>query len=624
MSGRDHEARQAGQEPKRGRPARESRPMPAIAVAIAIALVVAGAFITYYIDRYNTQQKIDEVTVQAHILAATVTAALEFSDKVATQEYINALRSNPEIQLVAVYDKAGHLFVSSETGAGRPPPATATPAPPHFDHDRLIVAVPVTLDRTMLGTVYLETATEPLMRRIQRYGIIVLLITMGSLVVGVLAVHQSQLNRINAELSDRARDLAAANQDLQTQINQREQAEEALRQAQKMEVIGQLTGGIAHDFNNLLQVILGNLDRLRGRHKVGDVSPQAEADFQRMTDAAIQGAQRAAQLTQRMLAFSRRQPLAPKPIDVNRLVSGMSDMLSRTLGETIELEPVLSGGLWRALADENQLENALLNLAVNARDAMPAGGKLTIEAANVALDEAYAAAEQDNVRPGQYVMIAVSDTGSGMPHEVLAKVFEPFFTTKDVGQGTGLGLSQVYGFIKQSGGHVKIYSEPGEGTTVKLYLPRMLSGEEPVDGLADTRRVPGGSLTETILVVEDEPDVRRLAVEALDELGYRVLEAADGHAALYILEREPNVRLLFTDVGLPGGVNGRQLADRARMMQPSLKVLFTTGYARNAIVHHGRLDPGVELIGKPFQIANLAAKVRELLDGAEKQRTPVV
>jgi CheY-like chemotaxis protein len=282
------------------------------------------------------------------------------------------------------------------------------------------------------------------------------------------------------------------------------------------------------------------------------------------------------------------------------------------------LEPVLASGLWRALADENQLENALLNLAVNARDAMPGGGKLTIEVANVALDEAYALAEQDNVRPGQYVMIAVSDTGAGMPHDVLTKVFEPFFTTKDVGQGTGLGLSQVYGFVKQSGGHVKIYSEPGEGTTVKLYLPRMLVTDEPAEGHMEARRVPGGTRAETILVVEDERDVRQLAVEALEELGYRVLEAEDGHTALRLPEREQEVRLLFTDVGLPGGLNGWQLADRARQLRPLLKVLFTTGYARNAIVHHGRLDPGAELIGKPFQIASLAAKVRELLDGAGK------
>ena len=583
------------------------------ALVVAIVLVIAGVAMAFYIDRFTTEQKIDEVNVQARILASTVTAALQFGDKAAAQEYVNALRTNPEIQVVSVYDADGHLFVSDAKTAGRLPPAEAAAAKTQREDDHLVVTVPVDLAGMPIGTVYLETATEALARRVQRYGVIVLLITMASLVVGVLAVHQSQLGRINAELSDRARDLTEANRDLQIQIDQREKAEEALRQAQKMEAIGQLTGGVAHDFNNLLQVILGNLERLRRRHRPGDGSMQAERDFQRMTDAAIQGAQRATQLTQRMLAFSRRQPLAPKPVDVNRLVAGMSEMLSRTLGETIELEPVLAGGLWRALADENQLENALLNLAVNARDAMPNGGKLTIEAANVALDDAYAATEQD-VRAGQYVMIAVSDTGSGMAPDILSKVFEPFFTTKDIGQGTGLGLSMVFGFVKQSGGHVKIYSEVGDGTTVKIYLPRHLATEDASETAVEAQRVLGGSASETILVVEDEADVRRLAVETLLELGYRVLEAEDGHVALRLLEREPAVRLLFTDVGLPGGLNGRQLADRARERRPDLKVLFTTGYARNAIVHHGRLDPGVELIGKPFQIASLAVKVRELLD----------
>jgi signal transduction histidine kinase len=591
--------------------------MPVIALVVAVVLVVAGIVMAIYIDQFNTEQKADEVNVQARILASTVTAALQFRDQTAAREYVNALRTNPEIQVAAVYDGFGGLFVSDVMARGVSAPVDISGARPGHIDGRLIVTAPVELAGKQIGTVYLGTTTEALGPRIQRYGVIVLLITMASLVVGVLAISQSQLSGVNAELSDRARDLAAANRDLQIQIDQRERAEEALRQSQKMEAIGQLTGGVAHDFNNLLQVILGNLERLRRRHKPGDGSPRAERDFHRMTDAAIQGAQRAAQLTQRMLAFSRRQPLVPKPIDVNRLVQGMSEMLSRTLGETIQLEPVLSGGLWRALADENQLENALLNLAVNARDAMPNGGKLTIEAANVALDEAYALAEQD-VRPGQYVMLAVSDTGSGMLPEVLAKVFEPFFTTKDIGQGTGLGLSMVFGFVKQSGGHVKIYSEPGEGTTVKLYLPRVRSTEDAAADSIEAPRVLGGSANETILVVEDETDVRRLAVETLAELGYRVFEAEDGHAALRLLERVPDVRLLFTDVGLPGGLNGRQLADQARQRQPSLKVLFTTGYARNAIVHHGRLDPGVELISKPFQIADLAVKVRELLDGSGK------
>jgi CheY-like chemotaxis protein len=306
--------------------------------------------------------------------------------------------------------------------------------------------------------------------------------------------------------------------------------------------------------------------------------------------------------------------LDPKPIDVNTLVSGMSDLLHRTLGETIELETVRAGRLWSAEADANELESALLNLALNARDAMPQGGRLTIETANVDLDRAYAAT-QTEVIPGQYVSIAVSDTGSGMNEATVSQAFEPFFTTKPVGQGTGLGLSQVYGFVKQSGGHVRIYSEVGQGTTIKIYLPRLLR-KEVVGHPLDPQIAPEGSLAETILVTEDDPDVRTYSVEALQELGYRVIEAADGPSSLELLETIPQVDLLFTDVVLPGGMTGAQLAAQAGGRWPNLKVLFTTGYARNAIVHHGRLDPGVQLITKPFTIAELATRVREVLDTA--------
>jgi signal transduction histidine kinase/CheY-like chemotaxis protein len=582
--------------------------MSAVALTIAITLVIAGIGMAVYIDRFDAQRKIDEITVQARILASTVTAALVFNDQAAAQEYVGAMRANPEIEAVAVYGPTGQVFVSDTRLPGHPLPRSIKAYGAHFRGDRLIVTIPVQQSGATIGTVYMAATTEPLGHRIERYGLIVLLVSMAALVVVVLAFHQSELSRTNAAL-------AAANQDLLAQIEKREQAEDALRQAQKMEAIGQLTGGVAHDFNNLLQVILGNLDRLRRRYNPGDDSEQAKAQFLRMTNAAIQGAQRAAQLTQRMLAFSRRQPLEPTQIDVSQLISGMSDMLERTLGETITLRTVLANGLWQALADENQLENAILNLAVNARDAMGAGGALTIEAGNVTLDEAYAAAERDEVTPGQYVMIAVGDTGSGIPQDVLGRVFEPFFTTKSIGEGTGLGLSQVYGFVKQSGGHVKIHSEQGRGTTVRLYLPRVSGAVDQTEKPAIASGVPRGQDGETILVVEDEAGVRQLAVETLRDLGYRVLEAEDGHAALAVLEQEPGVHLLFTDVGLPGGLNGKQLSDLARKDRPALKVLFTTGYARNAIVHHGRLDPGVELITKPFPAASLGQKVRELLDG---------
>ncbi|HEU0060780.1 MAG TPA: response regulator [Hyphomicrobiaceae bacterium] len=388
-----------------------------------------------------------------------------------------------------------------------------------------------------------------------------------------------------------------------------QKAQEQLVQAQKMEGIGQLTGGVAHDFNNLLTIILGNLETLQR----GLQAPSLDAArLARSTDNALRGAQRAAALTQRLLAFSRRQPLDPKPVDVSRLVSGMSDLLRRTIGEQIAIEAVLAGGLWRAHVDPNQLEVAILNLAVNARDAMPAGGKLTIETANAYLDEGYAAVQAEVV-PGQYVVICVSDTGIGMTKQVLARAFEPFFTTKDVGQGTGLGLSQVYGFVKQSGGHIKIYSEPQQGTTVKLYLPRLL-GDAEIGSEPDQRLLPRSADAETILVVEDDDDVRAYSKEILRELGYSILEAATGAAALRVLDAHPGIDLLFTDVGLPGGMNGRQLADEARRRRPDLKILFTTGYARNAIVHEGRLDPGVQLVTKPFTYAAVGAKLRDILD----------
>jgi PAS domain S-box-containing protein len=389
-------------------------------------------------------------------------------------------------------------------------------------------------------------------------------------------------------------------------LTERRAAEERMRQAQKMEAVGQLTGGIAHDFNNLLAVVSGNIEGLQRRLPKG-----ADEDLRRRADAALRATMRAALLTERLLAFSRRQPLEPKSISVNALITGISEMLRRTLGESVLIQTVLAAGVWPTFVDSNQLESALLNLAVNARDAMPDGGRLTIEAANVYLDDDYSAAAE--VPPGQYVGIFVSDTGTGMTPEVIAKAFEPFFTTKEVGKGTGLGLSQVYGFIKQSGGHVKIYSEVGAGTTIKLYLPRYFSSDSVNEVQPAAVSVPQGK-GETILVVEDEADVRSSAVDMLRELGYRVIEAPDGSGGLRQLDAHREINLLFTDVGLPGGMNGRQLADEAQRRRAGLKVLFMSGYARNAIVHHGRLDPGVELIVKPFTYAGLAAKVRRVLD----------
>ena len=402
---------------------------------------------------------------------------------------------------------------------------------------------------------------------------------------------------------------------LQDEAKKREAVEASLRQAQKMEAIGQLTGGVAHDFNNLLTVILGNLDTIRRR--LANTDPGLVAPLVRPLEAALQGTRSGAKLTHRLLAFSRQQALDPAPLDLNKLLSGLSDLLVRTVGSPATLETVLLGGLWLTFADANQLENALINLTINARDAMPNGGKITIETANGYLDEAYAAKFGD-VRPGQYVVLSVSDTGCGIAPEILERVFEPFFTTKQPGAGTGLGLSMVHGFVKQSGGHTRIYSEVGQGTTVKVYLPRHVQttalAAAPAAIEPELPQQVHAKPSETVLVVEDNGGVLEFAVSVLEDLGYRVLSARNGPEALRILESEPSIDLLFTDVVLPEGMTGRQLADVALIQRSKLPVLFTTGYSRNAIVHQGRLDANVHLLSKPYTQAELAQTVRRLLD----------
>ena len=392
--------------------------------------------------------------------------------------------------------------------------------------------------------------------------------------------------------------------ELYAEAERRELAEEGLRQAQKMEAVGQLTGGVAHDFNNLLTIILGNL----GIAKRGVVEARAE----RALNNARIGAERAAQLTRRLLAFSRQQPLDPKIVDANKLIVSMSDLLNRTLGENIELETIGGAGLWKIESDVSELESTLLNLALNARDAMPDGGKLTIETSNAYLDDEYCRHHAD-LAPGQYVLIAVSDDGMGMSAETIERAFDPFFTTKETGKGTGLGLSQVYGFVKQSKGHVRIYSEPGEGTTIKLYFPRH-DGEEavmPADEQGDPERGRG----ETILIVEDDDGVREYASEILRDLNYQVIEAKDSASAMRLLEADRTFDLMLTDVVLPG-ISGRALADEVIRRRPGAKVIFMTGYSRNAIVHQGRLDRGTELISKPLTEAAVARKIRQVLDAA--------
>ena len=578
---------------------------PGVAAAGVLLLLLVGGGIVMYTEQSYQEAKTQQADAQSRVLASTVTAALAFDDRKAAHEYVNALAVDPQIRVAAVYDAKGNPFAVYARSIADAAPKAATLAGPRIHGDQVMVGVPVRQGSTTLGSVYLQMGIDPISRRLERYGILALLVAMASLIFVLLGIAQRRLADANERLRRQGLDLAAANENLRAQIAERERVEGVLRQAQKMEAMGQLTGGIAHDFNNLLQVIMGNLEVLQRRKLV------TSDDATRMIASARRGAERAATLTQRLLAFARRQPLDPKPFDVNKLVNGMSELLHRTLGEAIRIETVQAGGIWRVHADANQLENALLNLAVNARDAMASGGKLTIETANVLLDERYADANE--IPAGQYVMIAVSDTGQGMTDEVAAKAFEPFFTTKDVGKGSGLGLSQVYGFIKQSGGHAKIYSEPGQGTTIKLYLPRFAQ-EDDAEAAPPSPASPRGQADRLILVVEDDEDVRAHGVAMLKELGYAVIEAADGAEALRALEANREVRLLFTDVGLPGRLNGRQLADEARRRNPTLEVLFTTGYARNAIVHHGRLDPGVDLITKPFTFTALASKVHAIFE----------
>ncbi len=373
---------------------------------------------------------------------------------------------------------------------------------------------------------------------------------------------------------------------LYVEMDQRTVAEQSLRQAQKMEAIGQLTGGVAHDFNNILTVIIGNLEM--AKRQIAEGKEGERTKLTRRVETAMQGATRAATLVKRLLAFSRQQSLKPTVIDINRLLGGLADFLQRAIGEDVSLEVAGGAGLWQVEADQTELEAAILNLAINARDAMPEGGKLTIEAANVHLDDAYCR-KNSEVRPGQYLLISVTDTGTGMPKEVLERAFEPFFTTKEAGQGTGLGLSQVYGFVKQSGGHVKIYSERGEGTTIKIYLRRL--GARPATAPETAPATGRGRRGETVLVAEDDAEVRAYVVETLEGLGYQVLGASDANEALRVMNYSDRVDLLLTDVVMPGA-SGRKLAADAKQLQPDLKVLFMTGYSRNAIVHQGRTRSG--------------------------------
>jgi len=471
-----------------------------------------------------------------------------------------------------------------------------------------------------------QSMAAPLESRQVRALINVPVIEQGRL-VAILYVHESQVRHwdeqeiaLVREFAERLRTaeqrlhgeaaLRHANETLEQRVEQRTRelmdTEAALHQAQKMEAVGQLTGGLAHDFNNLLTAITGGLELLKMRLAQGRTT-----DLDRYINIAASAAGRAASLTHRLLAFSRRQTLSPKPTDVKQLVNGIEELIQRTVGPSITVETVNAAGLWPSLIDPSQLENAVLNLCINARDAMPDGGRITIETGNRWMDRR--TASERGIAPGQYISLSVSDTGTGMPPEVIAKAFDPFFTTKPLGLGTGLGLSMIYGFARQSGGAVSIYSEPDKGSTVSIYLPRYL-GEADQPGEAQASGDAPRSLQgETVLVVDDEAAVRVLVTEVLGDLGYAPLEAEDGASGLRILNSDARVDLLVTDVGLPGGMNGRQMADAARVQRPGLKVLFITGYAENAVLSHGHLEPGMHVLTKPFSLDELAGRIRELI-----------
>ncbi len=418
---------------------------------------------------------------------------------------------------------------------------------------------------------------------------------------------------LEASVAKRTDELIEANIRLDAEAEDHEWVEQALRQSQKMEAVGQLTGGLAHDFNNLLTGISGSLELMRSR-----ITQGRTAELGRYIETATASANRAAALTHRLLAFSRRQTLDPKPTDVNQLVGGMEELLRRTVGPAIQLETSFAAEPWPTLCDPHQLESALLNLVLNARDAMPDGGHLLIETANTALLDRRGAPKDwppRSVPPGEYMALSVADTGTGMPPDVIARAFDPFFTTKPIGQGTGLGLSMIYGFVQQSGGHVRLRSEEEQGTTVAIYLPRHLGAVADEQEARDTSELPEAGASAVVLVVEDEPAVRMIVVDVLSDLGYAVLEAVDGRSGLQILDSGTRIDLLLTDVGLPGGMNGRQLADAARQRRPGLKVLFVTGYAESVAVGDGRMEHGMQVMTKPFAVAALAARVQGIISG---------
>jgi signal transduction histidine kinase/CheY-like chemotaxis protein len=561
--------------------------VPLAAGIIALLLLAAGLFVIFDNESAHRQQKVSETRVQAEILAASASAALDFGDPVAGQEAVDALRVNPQVMAAGVYAADGRIFAGYERVAGRLPQRLA--GAPADTRNAVDAIVPVTVGNERIGSVYLSAVREPLSRRIARYSVIGALIVMAALVVLVLGLAHTALRRANLELESRAKALSDAYAELQVQMDERARAEEQLRQAQKMQALGQLTGGIAHDFNNLLTVIQGSADILRRPNL-------AEEKRVRFAEAIVETASRAAALTAQLLAFARRQPLKPEVMDLNAKIRGMTNLLDRTLGERVRVETDLTDDLCAIEADPAQLEAALLNVAVNARDAMPDGGTLILRTG--------AAEPREGGVPA--IFVAVSDTGTGIDPELLERVFEPFFTTKSVGRGTGLGLSQVYGFAAQSGGEVKMTSAVGEGTTVTIILP--CSESEPAPATLPFAATARTGRTGRLLVVDDNEDVGAFAEALLLELGYQVVRVNSGGAALERAAAE-KFDAVFTDVVMPE-MTGIELAGRLDAVAPGVPVVLTTGYS-DEISRSGA--GGRPVVFKPYRLDTLAQVLEDVL-----------
>ena len=592
-------------------PVPDRRPLfPMIALATVVFLLIAGVFMAAVNERLYAEQKASEAVVQARILAETVTAALAFDDDAAAQEAVDALRANPEIAATAVYRPDGRL-AARLTRPGVALPRTVQRQDPVFEANHLVLTLPVSREGgEVLGFVHLRMVLDPPLRRLGRYAGVGVLIGMAAVVLAVLAISQGALGRANAELRRQANDLSETNRRLQQQMEERERAEAALRESQKLEALGRLTGGVAHDFNNLLMAASSGLDLLE---RTDDPARRA-----RLKAGIRQAMERGASLTSQLLAFSRRSALKPQVVDLRRLIEGMRVLLERSLREDIAVELELPEGLWPVEIDINEFELALINMAVNSRDAMPNGGRLRIAAENLAGDDLDPAA-------GDRVRLTISDTGPGMSEDTAARAFEPFFTTKSVGKGTGLGLSQVYGFARSSGGDVRLDGRPGEGAVITLLLPRSekpLSEVEPAAPTADLSRSKG-----RVLMVEDDDHVATMVSEMLQQLGYRTERAANARAALALLEAGRRFDLVFSDMVMPGEMDGRALAQEIRRREPALPVLLTTGYSEAAAAASA---DGLRLLLKPYRIDALDAAVRAAMarkrpggrrSGGEQQAT---